>query len=102
MLGDRLGEGQQAAAADTQRHAVAESLVGLAVFVEGDLELETAGQLQVAAGHILVGIHNLLLAVLVVLVDARPGFVYYYIDCYNSYCLKQVDMEDYLYQYYFD
>lgn len=98
MLEDRQGEGQQAAAADVQRHAVAESLVGLAVYAEGDLELETVGQLRVVVGHILAGIRNLLLAV--VLVDARS--VYCYIDCYNSYCLKQVDMEDYLYQYYFD
>ena len=100
MLGDRQGEGQQAAAADVQRHAVAESLAGLAVYVEGDLELETAGQLRVVVGHILVGIHNLLLAV--VLIDARAGFVYYYVGYYSSYCLKQVDMEDYLTQYYFD
>ena len=68
------------------------------------LELETAGQLRVVVGHILAGIRNLLLAV--VLVDARPGLSdrsgYCYIDCYNSYCLKQVDMEDYLIQYYFD
>ena len=77
VLEDRQGEGQQTAAADCQLHAVAESPVSLAVLVEGDLELETVGQLLGAVGHILA-VHSLVLAVLGVLVDASSGSAYYY------------------------